>query len=258
MVKHAAEAQAPVRSPHAEVRLAVTELLEAPVAPAAANMPRRTPRGRVFAALVVGLVVASGIAVWVVSFLPGLDAVNQTQVLLDARPFVCKNKADVTTYTPSDDTSDDEAVFVPAVRVHPGLDCTMDIVIRNDGDADVSVDKVTIPMAGASNGWGVHADRGYLQGIAPAGGRDALDAVFDYEHDPTVGGSFPIGGHTSQRFSFHLSWSDGCMDDNSAGIFTQAPTVVLGAGPWHIAKSWDGPGYAFLGGKNTVAASCNS
>jgi len=236
----------------------MSELLEAPPAPSAADTPRRAPRGRIVAALVVVLVVALGVAVWTVSFLPGLNSVNQTQVLLDARPFVCKNKSDVTTYTPSDGTRDDEAVFVPAIRVHPGLDCTMDIVIRNDGDADVSVDKVTIPMAGASNGWGVHADRGYLQGITPARGRDAVDAVFDYQHDPAAGGSFPVGGHTAQRFSFHLSWSDGCMDDNSAGIFTQAPTVVLAAGPWRIAKSWNGPGYAFLGGKHTVSAKSNS
>lgn len=176
-------------------------------------------------------------------------------MLLDARPFVCKDATDVTTYTSEDDGTDDNGVVVPAVRLHPGLDCTMAVVVRNDSDVDVAVDRITIPLLGATSSVGARADRGYVQGIAPDGGPDAVDAVFDYEHDPRSG-SFPIGAHAAQRFTFHLGWSDGCLDDNSAEVFTRAPTVVLSAGPWHAEQRWDGAGYAFVGGAHSVATSC--
>lgn len=216
--------------------------------------PGKSRHGRV-AFIVAVVLTLIGAGLW--ALLPGAIAISQSKVLLDARPFTCRDKSDVTTYAQDDTASEDEQVYVPAIRLHPGLDCTIDVVVQNDSDVDIAVDRITIPMAGPSNGFGIHADRGYQQGVTPAGGKDALDAVFDYGHDPRSGGSYLLGAHSVQRFTFHLSWSNGCMDDGGAGIFTNAPTAVLSAGPWHIAKSWNGAGYAVIGGKNTFAASCN-
>jgi hypothetical protein len=195
--------------------------------------PGESRHGRVAFIMVVVLTLI-GAGLW--ALLPGAIAISQSKVLLDARPFTCKDRSDVTTYAQDDTASEDEQVYVPAIRLHPGLDCTIDVVVQNDSDVDIAVD---------------------LQGLTPAGRKDALDAVFDYENDPRSGGSYLLGAHSVQRFTFHLSWSNGCMDDGGAGIFTNAPTAVLSAGPWHIAKSWTGAGYAVIGGKNTLAASCN-
>jgi hypothetical protein len=131
----------------------------------------------------------------------------------------------------------------------------MTVVVRNDSDVDIAVDRITVPMAGPVNGWGLHADRSTVQGIRATSANGGLDAVLDYAQH--AGGAFPVAAHSVQRFPVHLSWSGGCMDDRSAGVFADAPIAVLSAGPWHVRRSWSGAGYAVIGGEDTIAARCH-
>jgi hypothetical protein len=126
---------------------------------------RRRRRLVLLAAL--GVVVLAGTALW--ALLPGVVAIGHTDVLLDAKPFVCKAPADVTTFDSEDGFDSDSRVVVPAIRMHPGLDCTMTVVVRNDGDAEVAVDSVTLPLAGPQNAIGIRADHAFTQGFGPTG-----------------------------------------------------------------------------------------
>jgi hypothetical protein len=123
----------------------VTDLLDPIVLAQSATSPvspNKSRRGLVaFIVVVVLTLIAAGL--W--ALLPGAIAISQTRVLLDARPFTCKDKSDVTTYAQDDTASEDERVYVPAIRLHPGLDCTIDVVVENDSDVDIAVDRITIP-----------------------------------------------------------------------------------------------------------------
>ncbi len=187
-------------SAHVVEVASMTSVLEEPAAVGdSAAPPDQRFRWRKNRVLAFGLVLVAlgvGVALWVL--LPGFIAIRGTGVLLDAKPFVCQSAADVTTYNAGDGFDTSQALFVPAIRLRPGLNCTMTVVIRNDSDADVAVDSITLPLAGPANGIGVHADRAQTQGIGPSGGRDDTDATFDYAHNPDSGGAFSVAAHSLQ------------------------------------------------------------
>jgi hypothetical protein len=118
----------------------------------------------------------------------------------------------------------DVAVALPAMRLHPGLACTMSFAVANGSDADVRIERVVLPFMGPDAGAGVHATRIRQHGVRPSrqGGPDAL---FDSEHDPS--GDYLAGGHQAARLTADLSWSSGCMEAGAGEWHRQAPIVTV-------------------------------
>ena len=211
--------------------------------------PARRGAGRRLAALAgVGAVVLGGgiaLGTWYGGASATLDRV---EVVLDAQPFACQQPSDAVT---SHQDINGIAMALPAVRLHPGLACSMSFVVLNGSGTDVRLEQVRLPFMGVHSGAGVHAERILQDDVRPSSADDVA-AAFDFEHDRF--GVYGIGAGSATQLVADLSWSHGCMSPGATEWIRQAPIVTVSVDGVRRDVAARGAGYAFVG---TASSSCD-
>lgn len=221
-------------------------LLDAPPASATAPVPaRRRPLRAAGIVLAVVALLAGGI----VGGIAIRDAVllSQVHVFLGAEPISCADPSDVTTVARGDDGSEDEQFAVPSVRGRADLVCTLSVVVQNRSDTDVDVQRIAFTLLGPSSEVGLRSNYSFTQGLRPIGGPQAVDAVFDYEHEAPIG----VRANGVRIFRFRLV-SDGCRQQGATTTFDVSPVVTTTAGLVTQDVDRQGVGFGFVGAKTAV------
>lgn len=211
--------------------------------------PSPTSRRRRIVVLAAGAAVVLVGAAFAVVHVIDAAALAQTRVFLDSRSLTCKNPADVTTITrgePAD--SNDQTYAVPAVRGSADLDCRLSVVVENNSDRTLDIDRVTFTLLGPDSAVGLHSDYTFTQGLHPYPRSDRTNVVYDYVNDPENHAPFPVTAGSTHRFDFHLT-SDGCRQADASTTWPDSPTFTATIGTTTQDLPLDGAGFGFIGAK---------
>jgi hypothetical protein len=235
--------------------------IEAPAPPVEPSPAPSRRRGRIVALILASvLVVTAGIVMGVRAAETAADAaaLNQVQVFFDSSSFKCKTSTSLITRWSGDaaksDGNDDDYVM-PTLVAGPDLDCDLSLVVENGSDRDIGVDRIAFPGLGPTSSTGARVVLAYTQGLSPYGSKQSQNAVFDYQHDPMNDGPFPVAANSTQRFDFHLTWSDGCIFSGTLDSWLDGNAqVTVSTGITSVLRPSAAPGFGIIGTRDSHPA----